>query len=101
MKENKGINSKKILNEIEKNKKNLLEKGVKKIGLFGSFAKNKQKKKSDIDFLVEFEKITFDNYIDVLIMLKELFKRKIDLIIEGDLRPELNYVKEEAQYVKL
>ena len=101
MKENKGINSKKILNEIEKNKKNLREKGVKKIGLFGSFAKNKQKKKSDIDFLVEFEKITFDNYIDVLIMLKELFKRKIDLIIEGDLRPELNYVKEEAQYVKL
>jgi len=97
----KEINSKKILKEIEKNKKNLRKKGVKKIGLFGSFVKNKQKKRSDIDFLVEFEKITFDNYIDVLIMLKELFKRKIDLIIESDLRPELNYVKKEAQYVKL
>lgn len=95
------LNSKKILEKIEKEKEKLKKKGVKKIGLFGSYAKDKQKKKSDIDFLVEFQKITFDNYFYVLNFLKKLFNKKIDLVIERDLKPELNYVKEEVQYVKI
>ena len=39
--------------------------GVKRIGVFGSYASGKQKPDSDIDVLVEFEKgkKTFDNYI--------------------------------------
>lgn len=96
-----SLNSKKILEKIEKEKEKLKKKGVKKIGLFGSYAKDKQKKKSDIDFLVEFQKITFDNYFYVLNFLKKLFNKKIDLVIERDLKPELNYVKEEVQYVKI
>jgi predicted nucleotidyltransferase len=32
---------------------------VKRIGLFGSFARGEQKESSDIDILVEFEKPTF------------------------------------------
>jgi predicted nucleotidyltransferase len=92
------LNKKKVLKEIEKNKSKIRSLGVKKIGLFGSILKNKQNKRSDIDLLVKFDKPTFDNYAAVLILLEKLFRRKIDLITESSLRPELAYVKREAQY---
>ena len=95
------LTSKIIIEKIKKEKKELKEKGVKKIGLFGSYAKNKQKQKSDIDFLITFDKMDFDNYMEVMFLLKKIFKRKIDLVIEKNLIPELNYVKKEAKYVKL
>jgi hypothetical protein len=95
------MNSQKILNKIEENKKEIKKFGVKKIGLFGSFAKNKQHSRSDIDFLVTFEKINFDNYMNLLFLLEKLFRKKIDLVVEKNLIPELNYVKKEAKYVKL
>lgn len=97
----KKINSKKIIEKIKENKNKIKEKGVKKIGVFGSFLKKREASKSDIDILVEFEKISFDNYIDLLEFLEKLFKRKVDLVIEDDLKPELNYVKKEAKYVKI
>lgn len=98
---NKKLTSKIILETIKKERKKLKEKGVKEIGLFGSYAKDNQKKGSDIDFLVEFKEIDFDNYIELIFFLKKLFKRKIDLIIKKNLLPELNYVKKEAKYVKI
>ena len=98
---NKELDSKKILKEIEKRKKDIRKYGVKKIGLFGSFAKGKQNKKSDIDFLIEFKKIDFDNYVYILNLLERIFKRRVDLVIEADLKPELKYVKKEARYVKI
>ena len=97
----KRLDSKKILEEIEKRKNIIRRYGVKKIGLFGSFAKGKQKNKSDIDFLVEFKKINSDNFFSLLFLLENMFKRKIDLVIETDLKPELEYVKREAKYVKI
>ena len=95
------LTSKIILETIKNEKKELKEKGVKKIGLFGSYAKDKQKKKSDIDFLVEFDKISADNFFGVLFFLEKLFRRKIDLVIEEDLKPELRYVIKEVKYVKI
>lgn len=98
---NSKLNSKKILSEIEKNSKHIRKYGVKKIGLFGSFLKGKQKKNSDVDILVHFNKISFDNYIQLKFLLEALFGRKIDLVIEEDLRPELIYVKKEVKYARL
>ena len=95
------LNLKKIIEKLEKRKSMLKEKGVKKIGLFGSYAKGKQHKKSDIDILVEFDKIDFDNYIELIFLLEKMLKRKVDLVIEKNLVPELNYVKKEAKYVEL
>jgi len=95
------MNKKIIIEKIRKNKRRLREKGVKKIGLFGSFAKGKNSKKSDIDILIKFEKIDFDNYLSILDFLEKVFRRKIDLVIEDDLKPELKYVKKEAEYVKI
>ena len=57
------LTSKKILGKLKKEKFRLKEKGVKKIGIFGSYLKGKPKKTSDIDFLVEFREIDFDKYM--------------------------------------
>ena len=53
---------------------------VKRIGLFGSFAAGKQRKRSDIDFVVEFAEPTFDNFMALHDYLAKLFRRKIDLL---------------------
>lgn len=95
------MNKKNILNKIEERKREIKKMGVKKIGLFGSFVRGKEKKGSDIDILVSFEKLTFDNYFLLLRFFEKMFKKKIDLVIESDLKPELNYVKKEAEYVKI
>ncbi len=86
---------------IRKEADKLKKEGVKKIGLFGSYSKNQQKQKSDIDFLVEFDKIDVDNYFNVLFLLEKTFKKKIDLVIEKNLVPELKYIKNEVEYVEL
>lgn len=54
--------------------------GVKKVGVFGSFARRSETKKSDIDLVVEFKKPSFDNYIDLVDYLEDLFKRKVDIL---------------------
>jgi predicted nucleotidyltransferase len=65
--------------------------GVKKIGVFGSFARGEEKEGSDIDFLVEFKEgsKTFDNYIDLKYFLQDLFDRSVDLVTVQALKPQL------------
>ncbi len=65
--------------------------GVKKIGVFGSFARGEGKEDSDIDVLVEFEsgRKTFDNYMELKFFLEDLYKRRIDLVTVEALRPQL------------
>ena len=81
----------KILRIINENQKSIKKYGVKSIGLFGSYAKNKQKKGSDIDFLVEFEKgkKTFDNYMDLKFYLEDLFSCNVDLVVKEAIKIEL------------
>jgi predicted nucleotidyltransferase len=65
--------------------------GVKRIGIFGSFARGEERSDSDLDVLVDFEegKKTFDNYMDLKFYLEELFGRKVDLVTVNALRPQL------------
>jgi predicted nucleotidyltransferase len=53
---------------------------VSKIGLFGSYANEKQTPASDIDIYVEFEQKSFDNLAGLWVYLEELFRTKIDLV---------------------
>ena len=73
--------------------KNHLQKvfHVKEIGLFGSFVKGVQSRKSDIDVLVEFEKghKDFFNYMRLKYYLEEMLGREVDLIIKGAIKPRL------------
>jgi predicted nucleotidyltransferase len=65
--------------------------GVKRIGIFGSFARGEEREDSDLDVLVVFEEgqKTFDNYMDLKFYLEDLFGRKIDLVTEKALKPQL------------
>ena len=95
------MNRKMIIEKIEKRRDKLKTKGVKKIGLFGSFLKGTQKRGSDIDLIISLEKIDTDSYLGTWVYLEKVFKRKVDLVIDVSLRPELNYVKKEAMYVEI
>lgn len=76
-----------IIETLRKHSDVLKKYGVKKIGLFGSFVRKEQKVDSDIDFLVEFEKPDFDNFMDLAFFLEDLFGRKVELITNGSLSP--------------
>lgn len=65
--------------------------GVESLSLFGSAAKNELTKQSDVDFLVRFSSSIAlldyaDNYFNLLEKLKNLFKRKVDLVSEKSLK---------------
>lgn len=90
-----------IIKTIEINRDKIKNLKVIRIGLFGSALKGKNKKRSDIDIIVKFKENTFDNYAGLIILLEKILKRKIDLVTESSLRPELAYVKREAEYARL
>lgn len=75
---------------------------VKELGIFGSFVKGRQKKRSDIDVLVVFEEgyKTFDNYMDLKFFLEGILDAKVDLVLKNTLREEIKeHVLSEAIYV--
>lgn len=64
--------------------------GVKEIGIFGSFARGEQKKKSDVDVLVEFEDMPdLIKFIELERKLQRLLGKKVDLVRKGAIREEL------------
>jgi predicted nucleotidyltransferase len=53
--------------------------GVERIVLYGSFAKGKQKKKSDIDILVDLRKTLGLEFVELADRLEEILGRKVDV----------------------
>jgi hypothetical protein len=67
-----------ILSEMKQHKKELQDHGIIKVGLFGSYVREEQSEKSDIDILIEFEpeKENYDNYMSVYDILENLFRNE-------------------------
>ncbi len=86
---NRPLNKTIIYEDLQKNKATLEQYGVKQIGLFGSFVRDKGTDESDIDFLVDFEpgKKTFKNFMDLAFFLEELFQRKVEVLTRQGLSP--------------
>jgi len=60
---------------------------VKKIGIFGSFVKKQQRKKSDIDILVEFYDVpSLFGFMDLEDFLTENLGVKVDLVTKDALK---------------
>jgi len=82
-----------ILATIEENRDAIRGYGVRRLALFGSFARGEETQKSDLDLLVEFETKTFDAYMDLKAFLEELCGREVDLVladaIKARLRPHI------------
>lgn len=67
----------------------LLKKNkVKRAGIFGSYARGEQKKKSDIDMLIEFNGSLLD-LAGIEIELKKALRKDVDLLTYGGLHPLL------------
>ncbi len=74
---------------------------IKELGIFGSYVRGEQKKGSDIDILVEFDKLPdIFQLIDLEDHLKKLLHKKVDLVRKRAIRPELKEaILQEVVYV--
>ena len=92
-----------ILSTLKQNKTLFQKYGVKEVGLFGSYLRNEQTAKSDIDILIDFEpsQNNFDNFMAVYDLFEELFKNeKVEIVTKNGLSPFIGpKILKEVQYV--
>jgi predicted nucleotidyltransferase len=97
------MKSLKDVNEILKeHKEELFQKySVVEIGVFGSFVRGEEKRRSDIDILVEFEKVPdLLEFIALEEYLRKLLKKKVDLIRKEAVRHEFkDRILKEVVYI--
>lgn len=80
------------IQEILKAHKEELRKkyGVREIGIFGSYVKGLQKRRSDVDVLVEFEEVPdLLKLIELERCLQKFLGKRVDLVRKQALRAEL------------
>jgi len=93
-----------VLSLIREHQSQIRDLGVKRLGLFGSFVREQQGDRSDIDVLVEFERDrkTFDNFMQTAFFLEELFGRRVELVTPEALSPYIGpHILSEVEYVAL
>mgnify|MGYP001352827367 CR=1 FL=1 len=75
--------------------------GVGRLGLFGSYVREKQKKRSDIDILVTFNRdIDLFDFLDLREYLECRLQAKVDLVMESALKPAIGRrILSEVEYV--
>jgi predicted nucleotidyltransferase len=92
-----------IIKKIRREKAKIGQKfNVKEIGLFGSYVKNEQKKRSDIDILVDFSKPIGWDVVELQEYLQSVLGIRVDLVLKKGLmrnkklwklvKPEVIYV---------
>jgi hypothetical protein len=100
------LNKKKMTETLDKIisiiRKILKKNKVKRAGIFGSYARNEQKKKSDIDILTEYPKgLGGFAFVGIAFELEKALKRKVDLVTYNSLHPLLKerILKEEIRII--
>lgn len=93
-----------IIRKLESSLTDIQKKyGVKRIGLFGSYARGDEHTDSDIDILVEFNsgKATFDNFMQLASDLEEIFQKHVDLLTcDGVSRYIKPYIDKEVIWIE-
>ncbi|OGB87515.1 nucleotidyltransferase [candidate division WOR-1 bacterium RIFCSPLOWO2_02_FULL_46_20] len=84
---------------LKKNKEVLKKHLVKRIGLFGSYVRGDENEKSDMDFLVEMSRPSYEHFFDLATYLENLFGKKIELITLKGMSPHIwPYIKKEIKW---
>lgn len=81
-----------IIRKLKQHKRDLYHLGVREIGLFGSYIRDEQTSKSDIDILVDFEpeQENFDNFMAVYDLLERLFNNKdVQVVTKNGMSPHI------------
>jgi len=77
---NKKTKKDRVLQVLRKRLPDLYAKyGVRRIALFGSFARDAQRAKSDVDLLVELSKPLGFGFVELAEYLEKIVGRKVDL----------------------
>jgi predicted nucleotidyltransferase len=84
---------KEIKKQLETLKPVLKEKyQVETLGIFGSYSRGEQKRKSDLDIIVEFSEpndIDLFKFIELRLFLEDELNVKIDLVEKDTIKPRL------------
>lgn len=91
-----------IIDIIKSSKPELKSRyGVQRLGLFGSYVKERQRKRSDIDILVSFNRdIDLFEFVDLHEYLESKLKTKVDLVMATALKPTIGKrILAEVEYV--
>jgi uncharacterized protein len=91
-----------IIDIIRNNKPEIVARyGVQKLGLFGSYVRDQQRKRSDIDILVSFSRdIDLFDFVDLREYLEARLHSKVDLVMETALKPAIGRrILSEVEYV--
>ena len=89
---------------LAKHHEQLKQFGVKRWGVFGSFARDQQNARSDVDILVEFEqgKKSFDNFMHLAFFLEEQVGRRVELVTPESLSPHIGpHILREVEYAPI
>jgi uncharacterized protein len=96
------MGKKEIIKIIKSNKAAIEARyGVQRLGLFGSYVREKQSKRSDIDILVTFNRdIDLFDFLDLRDYLEDQLHAKVDLVMESALKPAIGKrILSEVEYV--
>ncbi len=98
------MDNKLVLGFLKNHKKEIQNRyNIVKLGIFGSFAENKQSEKSDIDLLVEFDKNTvdiFEKKQDLKVFIENQLNREVDICTIKYIKPFLKkHILKQAVYV--
>ena len=64
--------------------------GVRSLGVFGSYASGRATRRSDLDLLVEFDRVpTLFEFVRLERQLSQLLGVKVDLVMKSALKPEI------------
>ena len=80
----------KKIEEIKPRIVNILKKNnVKRAGIFGSYSREKQKKNSDIDIVVEIadKNMSLLSFIELKLKLEKALRKKVDLVEYNAIKP--------------
>jgi predicted nucleotidyltransferase len=91
-----------IIKIIKSNKPEIESRyGVQRLGLFGSFVKERQRKKSDVDILVTFNRdIDLFEFLDLREFLEKKLGTKVDLVMATALKSTIGKrILAEVEYV--
>jgi uncharacterized protein len=78
-----------VLARVAAHRAAIRDLGVRELSLFGSFARGDEGPESDLDFVVEFDRNTFDGYMAVKELLESIFNRDVDLVLKTAIKPRL------------
>ena len=78
-----------VFRRLQEHQQAIRKFGVRRLGLFGSTVRGDTRPGSDLDFLVELERNSFDAYMDLKFFLEDLFQCHIDLVLADTIKPRL------------